>query len=415
MTFRLLAALLAAALLSAACAGTAASTTTATAAPTTSASPTTTFPPPTTPTTAAPTTTAPATTVAATTTAPVEAFAEPGSCELRSGLPDAVGLSWPRSDDRLRSTGTVNVAVLFADFADVAADRSPEEALALVSPGSEDFFAAVSYGRMNLVLHPHLEWLRLGRSTGYAEAIRSFDGHRDFIVQAVALADAAFDFSEIDEVVVMSTPNATEIASGPTWMGFDEFGGRIDADGAGITNGITGGADITYWGWKWLPHEMGHSLGLPDLYDLVGGGFTRPFGIMDLIDSSAPGYFAYERRYLGWLDDDQIICLDGDHQATISPIETAGGVKAMMVPLSPSRAVAVESRRAIGYDSALSVEGALVYVVDASIPTFEGPIQVMNLHRRPLGVGESVTVEGVTITVVDATPDGDTVQITLDG
>ena len=297
--------------------------------------------------------------------------------------------------------------------ADVPADRTAEEAFDLIAPESAEFFAAVSYGRMDLVLHPHPAWVRLGPSADYVAALTSFDGHRDFIAEAVTLADPDYDFSAMDAVVVIGTPNATAIGYGPTWMGYNGDGGRIDSGGAAITNGITSGADLTFWGWKWLPHEMGHSLGLPDLYmSGVDDGFTRPFGIMDLIGGAAPEHFAYERWYLGWLDDGQILCLGGDHEALLSPVESAGGVKAMMVSRTGQRAVVVESRRALGYDAGLAQEGALVYVVDVALPTFRGPIRVEN-DRQLLQAGESITVEGVTVTVAATSPDGDIVRIAV--
>ncbi len=70
------------------------------------------------------------------------------------------------------------------------------------------------------------------------------------------------------------------------------------------------------WGFLWLNHESGHTMGLPDLYAyqydpanyddqhrFVGG-----FGLMGYIDGNAPEFFAFERWQLGWLEDSQIIC-----------------------------------------------------------------------------------------------------------
>jgi hypothetical protein len=73
--------------------------------------------------------------------------------------------------------------------------------------------------------------------------------------------------------------------------------------------------------------------------------------------------------------------------------------------------VIVESRRALGYDSKLPKAGALVYTIDTSILTGQGPIQVN--FSSPLAAGESVTVSNVTIKVIEATVDGDIVQITV--
>ena len=182
-----------------------------------------------------------------------------------------------------------------------------------------------------------------------------------------------------------------------------------------ITNGVTSGFDILYWGFLWLPHEMGHSLSFVDIYDYDGGpGFSGEFSLMNDIAADAPEYFAWERWHADWLDDPQVVCIESEHTTTLSPIEVEGGIKAAVVKVGSSRVIVVESRRALGYDSALTDEGAIVYVVDTSIYSGYGTIEVMN-GKQALSPGESVTVDGVTVTVLDATDDGDTVEVVVDG
>lgn len=60
-------------------------------------------------------------------------------------------------------------------------------------------------------------------------------------------------------------------------------------------------------------HEFGHVLGLPDLYDVYGGGNVTPdiYDIMDHGDycnygRTMPSYSAYERWFQGWLTPQQI-------------------------------------------------------------------------------------------------------------
>jgi hypothetical protein len=88
-----------------------------------------------------------------------------------------------------------------------------------------------------------------------------------------------------------------------------------------------------------------------------------------------------------------------------------------VVPLSESRAVVVESRRAIGYDSLLPEGGALVYTIDSATLSGYGPLHVQlegtDLMSAPLAAGESLTVDGVTITVLSSDELTDTVQLSL--
>jgi hypothetical protein len=108
---------------------------------------------------------------------------------------------------------------------------------------------------------------------------------------------------------------------------------------------------------------------------------------MDHTGSEAPEYLAWERWHAGWIDDEQILCLESDSVAELTRIEAEGGTKAAIVPVGPTEAVVVESRRAVGYDLALTREGAVVYLVDTSIESGQGPIRVVN-DRRALLEGE---------------------------
>lgn len=337
-----------------------------------------------------------------------------------------VGFGLPNPSHKLPTVGDVKTIVLFADFPDVAASQTPQETFALISPNAEKFFHDVSYGRMNWTLEPHFVWLRLSQPSGfYGEAIRSYEGHFQFLQEAVTLADADIDFSSADSVVVIVPPEATAVGYGPAFGA--NPGEGYTADGKVFSNGVTSGADLPAWGYLWLNHESGHTMGLPDLYAyqfdpanyddqhrFVGG-----FGLMGYIDGLAPEFFAFERWQLGWLDDGQILCLPlGEQTVTITPIETAGGTKAVMIPVSQSKVVVVESRRPLGYDANLPKAGALVYTVDTSIASGEGTLVVhpqlsgdSYRDQSPLAVGESVTVDGVTITVTSANEQGDTVRI----
>lgn len=339
-----------------------------------------------------------------------------------------VGFGFPPADHKLPSLGDVKTIVLFADFNDVPGRGTPEAFFKKFSPDAERFYSTVSYGRMNWILEPHLVWLRLSQDSAYyGEAIRSYEGHLAFIQEAVTLADADVDFSGADSVVVMVPPQATAIEFGPA-LGANP-GQGYSADGKVFSNGVTSGADFPNWGFIWLNHESGHTMGLPDLYSFDWNGvdyddihrYVGGFSAMGYTAGDAFEFFAFERWQLGWLDDNQFVCqVSADQTTTLSAIETEGGLKAVIVPLGPNRILVVESRRALGFDAKISKEGALVYVVDTTIASGYGTLVVYPQlagdpyrYKSPLSVGETVTVEGVTVTVVEATEQGDTVQVTV--
>jgi len=59
------------------------------------------------------------------------------------------------------------MTVLFVDFDDVPATQSVDSVFSIINPIAPDFFEETSYGRMQLNLQPHLEWLRFSRSSEY--------------------------------------------------------------------------------------------------------------------------------------------------------------------------------------------------------------------------------------------------------
>lgn len=335
-----------------------------------------------------------------------------------------LGLGFPRSEHRLPSLGTVQVIVLFADYADAPATRSPQDVFAMLSPQAEEFFTNQSYGRFTLQLQPHFVWLRLSQpSVHYGDSLTDYEKHLAFLQEAVDLADADVDFSQADAVVLLSNPDAYQIVYGPTYTGFVDSG--LSADGVIIPNGMTSGRDLLHWGYLWLNHEMGHSLGLPDLYayntDAYIFTYTGGFSLMGNIFGHAPELTAYERWTLGWLDDEQMVCLPLGYTAqhTLHAIEQPGGVKAIVVSLDENRLLVVESRRALGYDERLDPPGVLVYVVDVNIATGYGPLRVLpqddpldnDRWQAPLQRGETLEYEGVLVRVVESGADYDTVIV----
>jgi M6 family metalloprotease-like protein len=317
------------------------------------------------------------------------------------------------------------------DFPDAPATMTPSEALARISP-AQDVFKEMSYGKLSYNLKPQLKWYRMSKnSTEYVAGGWTFFKHRDYISEAAKLADSEVDFSSTDNLIILANPDAKGMGySGPAFAAVRNSG--ITLDGKYISNGATSAYDLNNWKSIWLNHEISHSMGLVDLYAFTSSNsanrydglrFTGEFSYMGLssYESNSPSLLAFERWNLGWIEDSQIECTKSSKLTKlISPVQVSGGTKAIIIPISKTKAVVVESRRALGIDKALSKSGALVYVVDSSIQSGLGPIKVfpsdlVNDPRyltAPRTTGESVTVEGVTIKVVQSDATGDTVEIT---
>ena len=338
---------------------------------------------------------------------------------------------WPRIDERLKSTGGVIATVVMVDFPDAPASMTPTDAFARISQ-SADVFNEMSYGKLSYTFKPALKWYRMSKkSTDYVAGGWTFIKHREYITEAAKLADVDIDFSKTDSLIILANPDSTGIGnSGPAFAAIRKNG--ITLDGKYISNGATSAYDLNNWKSIWLNHEVTHTLGLVDLYAFTqsnpanrydGFRYTGEFSYMGFssYESNAPSLFAFERWNLGWINDSQIKCLkDAKSTELISPVQTSSGVKAVVIPISRTKAVVIESRRAIGIDKNIAKSGALVYVVDSSIQSGQGPVRVFpsdvssdpRYLKAPRALGESVTTEGVTIKVTKSDDSGDTVEIT---
>ena len=338
---------------------------------------------------------------------------------------------WPRIDERLKSTGGVIATVVMVDFPDAPASMTPTDAFARISQ-SADVFNEMSYGKLSYTFKPQLKWYRMSKkSTDYVAGGWTFIKHREYITEAAKLADVDIDFSKTDSLIILANPDSTGIGnSGPAFAAIRKNG--ITLDGKYISNGATSAYDLNNWKSIWLNHEVTHTLGLVDLYAFTqsnpanrydGLRYTGEFSYMGFssYESNAPSLLAFERWNLGWINDSQIKCLnDAKSTELISPVQTSGGVKAVIIPISRTKAVVIESRRAIGIDKNIAKSGALVYVVDSSIQSGQGPVKVFpsdvssdpRYLKAPRALGESVTTEGITVKVTKSDDSGDTVEIT---
>ena len=371
-------------------------------------------------------------TTSSTTTAPALSNTPTAACKLpvADGRGDVSIGGWPRITERSKTTGTVNATVIMVDFSDAPATMTPQAAFAKIS-GATATFSEVSYGQLNYAFNPQYKWYRMSKpSTQYAPLTQSFVTHRAYIAEAAALADSEVDFSSTDSIVILSNPDARGLGmAGPAFAAIR--GNGLTLDGKYISNGTTSAYDLNYWKSIWLNHEITHTMGLVDVYAATrensansydGHRYVGEFSYMGFssFEGNAPGLFAFERWNLGWIDDAQIVCSSAKEiSQLITPVQSGGGIKAVIVPLSRTKALVVESRRAIGLDSKIAKTGALVYIVDSSVQSGYGPVKIYpssvstdpRYLQAPRAVGESVTVEGITVSVTSATSAGDTVSI----
>ena len=169
----------------------------------------------------------------------------------------------------------------------------------------------------------------------------------------------------------------------------------------------------------WM-HEMSHAgLDIGDYYNS---------GIWGSVGSGQLDQLGWDKYIEGFMNDAQIRCAPADRTTThwIVPSAAKGPYqKLVVVPLSQSKVLVVESMRSAGYNYKLpkNNQGALVYTVDVSKTAHGEGTDVYRPDNRPfeprdgrkvdapLKKGESITVSGVKISVINSGTFGDVIKV----
>ena len=342
-------------------------------------------------------------------------------------------VGFPKAPGRLPSFGTVKALIIPVDFADVVGQRPPAEEFTPMTDGMNEFYYAMSGNKVKFDYQVLKSWVRMPVASTFHKLGTWNQGDvYGYWKLAVETADPLVDYSQFDVVYVLSPREIpwNSIAFGPAGP-LNSSG--IATDDGPVTNITLSGADA--WQsirqgtpWKWIAHETGHLFGLHDLYVNPGDAV---YGTWDLMSNNwsvgAIEINSWNRYLLGWITDSQINCLNAVDISSagvtqlINPIERINQLtKAVVVRLSDSKILVIESRRNEGFDVLTPAqEGALVYTVDMTIPTIRGGWKV---QRRPgstdpqfvdaaLRLGDVITVEGLRIEIIARDQNGDTVKI----
>ncbi|KAI4859900.1 M6 metalloprotease [Hypoxylon rubiginosum] len=328
------------------------------------------------------------------------------------------------------STGTLNAFMIFVDFDDQGATETPQSLHDFFLPAAAEWYAASSYGA--LALNVTADTSRFYRmpaaadSYGWARGL-SYETHQTYIQDALDAYGQTIPPTDV--LYVVPTANATAISFSPTFMGDVETRAGVYVAKKSVTFGLD-----AYRTWKYLVlnHETGHTMCLPDYYPFNGsatGLFIGGWDLMGLISGPSPDYFAWDKWRLGWLSDDQIECVAeaGSTTHTLTPLEKAGGSKAVVIKHNNTDVLVAELRTADSLDSASCATGVLLYTISTKTATGEGPVRVLDatpssggcagdkLNDAPLNLAgtSSYTIAqwGVTVTVVSESSDSAEIEV----
>ncbi|KAI0423468.1 M6 metalloprotease [Xylaria sp. FL1042] len=327
------------------------------------------------------------------------------------------------------SVGTLSAFMMFVDFSDQGAiESSPEILRDFFLPSAADWYYKASYGALNLsVLADTSRFYRMPATAASYDWDRGLtaEQHQRYIQDALGVYNAPIP--PVDVLYIVPTRNATAITYSPTFMGDVTTRNGTYVAKKSVTFGYDG---YTTWGSLVLNHETGHTMCLPDYYPFNGsatGLFIGGWDLMGLISGPSPDYFAWDKWRLGWLVDDQIDCVTGAGETShiLTPLEVAGGKKAIVVKHNGTNALIAEVRSPAGLDSASCATGVLLYTVSTKTATGEGPVRVLDatpssggcandeLNDAPLTVDgiNSHTVPGWGIKITAVAKDGEDYEI----
>jgi M6 family metalloprotease-like protein len=357
---------------------------------------------------------------------------QPDLFELKDG--------WIRRADRAAATstavtGTLPIVVVLALFDDSPTPHLSQANLQRVlfdgpyeHGTATQYYDEASGGRLTLSGQV-LPWVRT--SLTMAEVVGSEYGLGDdaqthaYLVEALDLTDSMVDFGLFDNDGPDGTPNSGDddgavdavafeflevgaSCGGPSiWPHRSRIEYWTDTGQAYVTNdprpgggtivvndyivqGVTDCGGVEPQKATTIAHEMGHVLGLPDLYDrsqgilpeqrrwVVGCWSLMAAGAWGCGTDNRGGWFrpthpgAWEKEQLGWLNQVEEVAEGFELEFTLDPVLT--GQRVLKIPLErggsadENEYLLVEYRTKQGFDLDIPASGVLVTHIDLEIP-----------------------------------------------
>ena len=359
------------------------------------------------------------------------------SCKLINGSNQiGVNQSFQQNPYRVRNNKPIRALIFPIDFPDLVGYSDPLKDFAYVTEGVSDYFKEMSDGRSIFSWTIYPKFVRYGNNVADANlGGRTTSGYGKFSAEAMRMAMQTVDISAYDLIVYAPPLNTTraQIAIGPAFV--SNSSNQINAT---MLDGQSYDAKFPYT----TAHEIGHLMGLADLYNFDAANEAaatgaqnandlqfKYMGIFDLMNwagGAGVELTAWNRWLIDLIGDDQIRCIPSSSTTTLlTPMEIGGGIKGAVIPLSTTEAIVIESRRALRYDKSMakSSEGVLVYKVNTSTSSGLGPMRVVGrpgstdiwLRDAPLKLNESRMIDGYLIKVVESGVFGDVIEVNKNG
>jgi M6 family metalloprotease-like protein len=378
---------------------------------------------------------------------PRSELADLNLCKIKDAAADGMSLAVNQKhfvsgfglyEERAPLTRSPVIQFVTVDFADLPGKRRPTEDLKPITDFLGKYWKSQTTNGIELEFRIPEKYIRMPQNVvDYGMNVDFFSGKWkstsafDYVRAALKVVDSQIDFTNVDVIAIVVpaevkrdqiaafVAESSEKAAG---QGFDTAEKRIY--NTLIMAGPTNTPDFELLNWA---HELGHNFGLTDIRNTqnVAAQDSSDLGIYDLMNSMlAPELLAWNRFIIGILNDDQVRCVNsGITTHLIKPVEmNTKENKLVVIPTGKYQAIAVETRRAIGFDATMGSksEGVLVYTIDTTIPYNLSPMKLVprvgstdTVWRRDsaLKLGDSLTVQGWKISVIESGDFGDVVKV----
>jgi M6 family metalloprotease-like protein len=288
--------------------------------------------------------------------------------------------------------------------------------------GTVEWFARSSYGQFRFSLacpqaENQLGWIMMSKNASDYQWGGSTVAMFNYIGEACQQAYNKWDIKadDYDLLLIMPARGKSGLRNGPANINHNPSDGEepntnrvayVDRENKPryIDTAITAGNDLFRWGYRWAVHESGHTFGFPDLYsyepivnDIKVGSFFYCGGwdMMGNIAGHSTDFLAWHKWKLRWIRDDQVdvVSQSSPNPTThfITPVETPGGTKMVVVRTGLSNAYVAEFRTKLGVnalDERGKYSGVLLYRIDTTKSgprgtNYTGQIISKKYHNHP--------------------------------
>jgi M6 family metalloprotease-like protein len=336
-----------------------------------------------------------------------EFYSDPKLCRIKSKIKSGENLGFPRLDTFIPTVGNRKTLVIFVDYLDLPFDpKQISEWKNNQIPTFKKFISSMSYGKLNYSVDAHEEIFHINKtSTSYnldtaqGQPLKPNADMAGLIRDAIAVADPNIDFSQYEFFNVVMPPTTNIGIEGTMGLPPDTI-----IDGKKF-NHVSFGSIREYVDDDrkkiWFLHEVGHMMGLLHAFKLNDFPF---WGVMSNGISTEPEFMGWERFLLGWINTDQISCINTNipntYTLNISPLASAQDAKKLVIIKLKQNKILVIEYRVINELSRITKarEGIIVYLVDADIPANQGAMKLIANNSNKNGIMIGSLIEGEQIT-----------------